>query len=257
MSEPQLNHVSIGPESGPAVVFLHGFAGDLTGWANLQVGLSASIRSIAFDLPGHGGSLDYPKTCNAVVAAKAVMADLNALDIEAVHLVGHSMGGAVASLIAMKQPDRVASLTLLAPGGFGPEINQSLLRNYARAEDADSIHVLLDQFFGWEFDVPKSLAEQIAVHRAKPGALAALQATAEAIIDGKVQKILPLAELGSLPIPIKVIWGTQDRVLPTRHSYSLPPRMAVHVFDRVGHMPHIEKGRDILALIRQNIKAAG
>lgn len=255
MQETKLNHSIMGPEKGPVVVFLHGFAGDLNGWANLQVGLSSSIRSIAFDLPGHGQSLDYPETCNAIVAAKAVVSDLLALGLTRVHLVGHSMGGAVASLIALRHPDLVASLTLIAPGGFGAEINQSLLRNYARASDVETIHMLLDQFFGWEFEVPSALAEHEAHHRARAGALTALQATAEAIIDGKVQKTLPLKEIGDLPMPIKVIWGTQDRVLPTRHSHKLPPMIAVHVFDRVGHMPHLEVGRQVLALIRQNVRA--
>ena len=256
MAETSLNHLVMGPDEGDVIVFVHGFGGDLTGWANLQVGLSTSMRTIAFDLPGHGGSLDYPKTCNAVVGAKAVLADLDAMGIDRFHLVGHSMGGAVASLIALRETDRVASMTLVAPGGYGFEINQSLLRNYAKATDVATIHMLLEQFFGWEADVPIALAEHAASLRARPGATEALQATAEAILDGKVQKTLPVAEIGALPMPIKVIWGTQDRVLPTRHSHKLPPMIAVHVFDRVGHMPHLEVGREVLALIRQNIRAA-
>lgn len=264
MADTQLHYVMTGPENGPengpndteTVVFLHGFGGDLVGWANMQVGLSGSMRTIAFDLPGHGGSLDFPQACNAMGAAKAVMADLDALGLRRIHLVGHSMGGAVASLIALRSPERVASLTLLAPGGFGYEINQSLLRSYARARDVDTIEMLLELFFGWEYDVPRSLAEYAAEQRKRQGATEALMQTAELILDGKVQKVLPLEELGALPMPIKVIWGTQDRVLPTRHGHKLPPMIAVHVFDRVGHMPHIEVGREVLDLIRQNVRAS-
>ena len=109
MQKSKLNYNAMGPEDGPVVVFLHGFAGDLNGWANLQVGLSSSMRTIAFDLPGHGYSLDFPEDCNAVVAAKAVMTELAEMALSRVHLVGHSMGGAVAALIALKQPDLVAS----------------------------------------------------------------------------------------------------------------------------------------------------
>lgn len=253
MAQTQLNHVQMGPEEGELVVFIHGFAGDLTGWGNLQVGLSSSIRSIAFDLPGHGGSLDYPESCNAMVAAKAIVTDLEALGEQRVHLVGHSLGGATASLIAFKKPELVASLTLLAPGGFGPEINHNLLRHYSKAKDVDQIHILLEQFFGWEFEVPKALAEQVAKYRENPGALDAVQATAEAIIDGNVQKCLPTAQFADFSFPVKVIWGTQDRVLPTRQSHKLPGVIATHVFERVGHMPHIEIPREVLALIRQNV----
>lgn len=255
MAQTKLNHVAMGKEDGPVVAFIHGFAGDHTGWANMQVGLSSSCYSIAFDLPGHGGSLSYPKTCNAAVAAKAVMDDLDALEVERVHLVGHSMGGATACLMALRNPQRVKSLTLIAPGGFGPEINQSLLRNYAKVTAAEQIHMLLEQFFGPEFDVPFALAERSADHRQREGALEALKATADAILDGKVQKTLPLDDLGALPMPIKVMWGVQDRVLPIRQSHNLPAMMGVHVFEKVGHMPHIEAGRRVLGLIRQNIRA--
>ncbi|MCT4654282.1 MAG: alpha/beta fold hydrolase [Cohaesibacter sp.] len=255
MAQTQLNYSLAGPESGELVVFLHGFAGDLNGWGNLQVGLSSSLRSVAFDLPGHGGSLDYPQTCNAVVAAKAVMDDLDAMGEERVHLVGHSMGGAVACLIAFRRPDLVASLTLLAPGGFGPEINHNLLRHYSKASNVKDIHILLEQFFGWEFEVPTALAELVAEHRQDPRALAAVQATADAILDGTGQKCLPTAQLADLPCPIKVIWGTQDRVLPTRQSHKLPGTIATHVFERVGHMVHLEAARECLFLIKQNVAA--
>ncbi|MCV6547092.1 MAG: alpha/beta fold hydrolase [Cohaesibacter sp.] len=255
MAQTQLNFVQMGPKTGDLVVFIHGFAGDLTGWGNLQVGLSSSLRSVAFDLPGHGGSLAYPHECNAMVAAKAILADLEALGERRVHLVGHSLGGAVATLMGFKQPELVASLTLLAPGGFGPEINHTLLRHYAKARDVEQIHILLEQFFGWDFDVPKSLAEHVATFRQTPGALEAVQATADAILDGKGQKCLPTAQLASFSCPVKVIWGTQDRVLPTRQSHKLPGLVATHVFEGVGHMPHLECAREVLALIRQNVAA--
>lgn len=251
----KLNYCEMGSGDGPVVVFLHGFAGDNSGWANLQIGLKQTARSIAFDLPGHGKSLDYPKDCNAVVAAKAVMEDLAALGIEKVHLVGHSMGGAVACLIAMRAPDMVASMTLVAPGGFGPEINSTLLRAYSQAEDAKTIHMLLEQFFGWEFDVPVALSEQVADYRKTEGALKALAVTAGAILDGKGQKCLPTEQLADMPFPIKLIWGDQDRILPYRQASGLPFNVAVHMFVQVGHMPHLEAGRSVLKLLKENIAA--
>lgn len=241
-------------DSGAPVILLHGFGGDRQSWQNIQTGLSTEKRSLAFDLPGHGEALDWPRIGNAGIAAKAVARSLEALDLPKVHLVGHSMGGAVAALVALKSPETVASLTLMAPGGFGPEINHRLLRRYAAATGTAEMEVLLEQFFGWEFKLPKFLAKTAAESRARPGAVATLEAIADEIIDGKVQKTLPRDELAALKLPIKVIWGTQDRVLPTRQAHKLPGIVATHIFERVGHMPHLEVPQEMVRLILQNAK---
>ncbi|WP_316860337.1 alpha/beta fold hydrolase [uncultured Cohaesibacter sp.] len=252
----RLNFVAMGPEEAEeTVLFLHGFAGDLIGWTNLQVGLAGSMRSIAFDLPGHGGSLQYPETCNAVVAAKAVIKEIEALGMDKVHLVGHSMGGAAAAILALKRPDLVKSLCLLSPGGFGVEINQALLRRYAVAEDVNAISILLEQFFGPAFRMPRALADHVASYRRQPDALAALGKTVDAILDGTGQKRLPLEEIAALPFPLKILWGRKDRVIPVSQVYELPEMFGVHLFGDAGHMVHLERPRATLALIRQNVRA--
>lgn len=247
-----LPYVERGSGEGAPIVFLHGFGGDASAWSAMQSMFESSRRTVAFDLPGHGKALGWPAIGNAAVSAKAVLASLDALSLEKVHVVGHSMGGAVAALVALKRPACAASLTLLAPGGFGPEINHKLLRRFAAATEAHEIEVLLEQFFGWEFDLPRMLARHVAEEHARPGASETLQAIAEEIIDGKVQKVLPLDELARLGMPIKIIWGTQDRILPTRQAHRLPGLMAAHVFERVGHMPHLEVPLEISRLILQN-----
>ena len=162
------------------------------------------------------------------------------------------MGGAAAAIAALQQPERFASLTLLAPGGFGPEINHKLLRRYASVSDAELMEILLEQFFGWEFRLPKFLAKTAVEARLRPGANATLEAIVEELLDGSVQKTLPVHDIANLPMPIKVIWGTQDRVLPTRQAHKLPGTIATHVFDRVGHMPHLEVPNEVVRLILQN-----
>lgn len=249
---PLREQAATGEDNGAPIVLLHGFGGDRQTWLNIQTGLAPRKRSIAFDLPGHGEALDWPRIGNAGIAAKAVTQSLEALEIPRVHLVGHSMGGAVAALIALRNPDLVASMTLLAPGGFGPEINHRLLRRYAVASDPEIMEVLLEQFFGWEFKLPKFLAKTAAESRARPGAAATLETIAGEIIDGTVQKTLPRDELAALTMPIKVVWGTQDRVLPTRQAHKLPGTVATHIFERVGHMVHLEIPKETTRLILQN-----
>ena len=236
------------------IVLLHGFAADNDTWMNVQTALAQHRRAVAFDLPGHGLSLGYP-IGNARAMADAVAASLDALDLPRVHLVGHSMGGAVASVLAMRRPTRVASLTLLAPGGFGPEINHRLLRAMARATEEHELQLLIEQFFGWEAKVPRMLATRIAEIRRDPAVIPPLAAILDAILDGDVQRTFDPARLAEIGCPVKVLWGTQDRVLPTRQSHRLPGVIATHVFERVGHMVHLEVPRETVRLIAENAAA--
>lgn len=227
------------PSDRIPLVLLHGFAGDAVGWTNLQLALASRRETIAFDLPGHGAALDWPEIGNAGKAAKAVTESLDALALRRVHLAGHSMGGAVAALIALRDPDRVASLTLFAPGGFGREINAGLLRAFAMARDATTIARLIGTFYGKGFRMPRRLAAAIAFDRSE-ARLEALGKVAEAILDGEGQKTVDLTRLAETGIPVKVIWGIADQVIPISQTENLPPEFALHRVPGVGHMPHQE-----------------
>ncbi|NBN66017.1 alpha/beta fold hydrolase [Pannonibacter tanglangensis] len=248
-SRASLPHHVQGDGAGAPIVLLHGFGGDHQTWLNIQTGLSTRRRTIAFDLPGHGKALDWPTIGNAGVSAKAVIRSLEALDLAPVHLVGHSMGGAVAALVAMRAPERVASLTLLAPGGFGTEINHKLLRRYAQTADEAALEPLLEQFFGFGFRMPRLFARHAAELRQRPGAIEALTTIVEDILDGDGQKTLPREALADLGMPVKLIWGRQDRVLPVHQADALPGTIACHLFDGMGHMPHLENPQAVIRLI--------
>jgi pyruvate dehydrogenase E2 component (dihydrolipoamide acetyltransferase) len=235
------------------VVLLHGFGASHAVWDAVVEEIGGARHMIAFDLPGHSGSLAHPAG-GAAVAAKAVCGELERRGFRRAHLVGHSMGGAAAALIALRAPDFAASLMLLAPGGFGREINSRLLRRYAAATDEAEIALLLEQFFGWENPLPAGIAAAQTRERQAEGASTALVQIAETFFDGDCQKVLPVADLGRLDFPIKVVWGTQDRVLPTLQAHRLPGRIAVHIFERTGHMLPYEIPSDIAHLILENTR---
>src|SRR5690606_39040719 len=102
-------------------------------------------------------------------AAQAILADLSARGLQRVHLAGHSMGGAVAALMAILEPARLASLTLLAPGGFGPEINHRLLTRYAAARDEAEIVACLEAMTGWFSPVSGETVASAVASRAVAG----------------------------------------------------------------------------------------
>ncbi len=153
------------------LVLLHGFGGIGAVWAPVLRRLDPDLPLVVYDLPGHGRSLDADGVGHAGVMAKAVLADLDRRGISSFHLCGHSMGGAISCLLALKVPDRVRSLTLLSPGGFGPQIHHDALRRYGSAVNEDELAL------GWAAMCapgarpdPGELA-LLAAARRRPGAL--------------------------------------------------------------------------------------
>lgn len=240
----------MGAGEGAPVVLLHGFGGSHAVWAPIQAQLAAETRTLACDLPGHGGSLDYPDAGPAKVAATAILADLEARGISAAHLVGHSMGGAIAALMAIFQPQRVASLTLLAPGGFGPEINQRLLKRYAAATDAATLEPVLEAMFGWFSSLPEGLAAELIAARGAPGTAEKLREMAQGLARDGRQGMLPRDRLEALAMPVTVVWGGLDNVLPARHAEGLPAHYTVRLFPDLGHMLPEEAPDEMLDIIR-------
>lgn len=233
------------------VVLVHGFGASGRTWRRVQNLLRHP--TLAVDLPGHGRSLGVMPHGSAGRAAKALAGTLAARGLEKIHLVGHSMGGAVAALVSLRQPEQVASLTLLAPGGFGPEINHRLLRRYAAASAFDELEMIWEQFFGWNAALPREDLKALVAERRRPGALEALSEIVDRLIDGERQGVLDRHALGSAPFPTKVLWGTQDRVLPTRQAHRLPGTIAGHIFEGVGHMLHLEVSEAVARLIDDNV----
>lgn len=250
----QLHAIEMGEGRGTPVVFLHGFGGTAASWHAVQRAISAEHATMAFDLPGHGASLDYPDAVTARHFAQSVVADLNSRDIPGAHLVGHSMGGATAALVAALAPEKVASLTLLAPGGFGPEINGRLLRRYAAAGTHDALATALEGMFGWRNPVPEEMIRRDLDLRRKEGQPERLDAILARMMKDGLQGTIPRDFLQAFTMPVTVAWGRLDNVLPVYQSDGLPSHFAVHRFDGAGHMLVEEIPDEVIRLISTTVR---
>jgi pyruvate dehydrogenase E2 component (dihydrolipoamide acetyltransferase) len=242
-------------EGGVPLVFLHGFGSTHANWNVIQAAFAGSRRTIAYDLPGHGGSLQssakpYPKAM-----AQAILADLAGRGVKDFHLAGHSLGGSISCLIAFVAPASVSSMTLLAPGGFGSEVNGRLLARFAAARDADTVRNCLEEMFGWSNPVSEHSVAFRTEMRQKPRQTEALVTLCENIARNGRQGAIPREQIAALDMPVKVLWGTQDRVLPTRQAHRLPGHIAGHIFEETGHMLVEEIPDAVIRLIRENIRA--
>jgi 3-oxoadipate enol-lactonase len=105
----QLAYEVSGEVDAPAMLLLHALGERRTSWAAVTDRFVASYRVFALDLRGHGDS-DWPGTYSFELMRDDVLGALDQLDLDSVTLIGHSMGGVVAYLVAIAQPDRIERL---------------------------------------------------------------------------------------------------------------------------------------------------
>ena len=174
---------------------------------------------------------------------------LDAVGIERAYLVGHSMGGALALLFAMRNPERVTGLTLLAPAGLGPEINMDFIDGFIGAAKRKEMRAVLEFLVADPAAISRDMINDVLKYKRLDGVEQALRRLAEGLFPGGRQKTLELDDLARMPVPISVIWGRNDRILPVGHADHLPDRVEVHRLEGVGHMPHMEASAEVNRLI--------
>lgn len=120
------------------IVLLHGFAADLNSWRGLFAGASLGHPILAIDLPGHGNS---PRTVPESIDDIAIAAEttLASLGVTSCLLAGHSLGGAVATIVAARGVVDVRSLLLISSGGLGPQVNGAFIKGLVGAKSEASI----------------------------------------------------------------------------------------------------------------------
>lgn len=249
-------HARVKGTGAPALVLLHGFGGGTDDWYDIQPNLARDRQVLAYDLPGHGRSLAHPAAGVAPAMAKAILADLAARGLERVHVVGFSMGGAVACLMGLRDQARVASLTLLAPGGFGPDIAGPLMDRFASPPDADALRKVMNAMAapGYAFDT-KYVAALAALRRIE-GQPEILSRIAGMIARDSRQGEIPRAALQTLAMPVTVVWGTADPVLPYSQSSGLPDGWTLVTVPGAGHMLPVEARRTVVSAVRATVARA-
>ncbi|NPA31553.1 MAG: alpha/beta fold hydrolase [Chloroflexi bacterium] len=243
---------------GPAVVFLHGFAGGRGQWHTyLPLVAAAGFRAYAVDLPGHGQSPPLTtRPASALAWAETVHAWIDARIPPPVHLVGHSLGGYLALAYAARAASRVASLTLFAPLTAGQAIRWPA-RLWVRVGNLapwlperwpPGVATLLRVAYWFYPDAwhmrPSQRARRVAeVAGMSPRAVWAL---------GRVPDIRP--RVAGLPVRTWVVGGARDRVLdPASYTVlgELLPHSRVWLLPRAGHIPHLTAAETLQqALVR-------
>jgi pimeloyl-ACP methyl ester carboxylesterase len=258
--------------SGPAILLIHGIGDNSTTWATVQAKLAQRFTVIAVDLLGHGQS-DKPRADYSAAAYANGMRDLLAvLDIERVTVIGHSLGGGVAMQFAYQFPQLVDRLVLVGAGGVTKDVN-IVLRLASLPMGSEALALLrlplmlpavqiAGRTFGTVFgstglgrNLPDVL--RIMADLPEPMASSAFSRTLRAVVDwrGQIVTMLDRCYLTE-SIPVQIIWGTQDVVVPVSHArmaHAAIPGSRLEIFERSGHFPFHDDPDRFIEVVEQFI----
>ncbi len=239
------NLVGLGPANfSVPLVLLHGFCEDSSLWDGL-IPLLSGIPILVIDLPGFGES-DLPKTADMAAYSSAVLAALDAFNIQHCVLVGHSLGGYVALEFAARHGDRLAGLGLFHSHPFPDDEARKNARmrgiEMLRAGKRDLyVSQLFPNLFAPTFAQAHPEVVQAMIEKGK-------QQPVEGII-GALQAMMGRADtqetLKKCTCPVLFFLGAEDGIVPVDQALKaamLPDIAQVEVLDGIGHMGMFEAG---------------
>jgi pimeloyl-ACP methyl ester carboxylesterase len=254
--------------SGPVLVLIHGILGSRRSWAQLMSLLVQDFTVIAPDLLGHGDSAK-PRGDYSLGAHAGRLRDLlDALEVERVTLVGHSLGGGVAMQFVWLFPQRCERLVLVASGGLGRDV--SLILRAPTLPGAEWVLPLVSQ--PWLLRGGELLAGQLRRVGLRSGpdleelwrgyvslgdaeTRRAFLATIRTVVDPGGQSVSALEWLPALArTPTLLVWGDRDRLIPVAHAVAAQqaiPGSRLEVFERAGHLPHLSDPPRFAALLQE------
>jgi pimeloyl-ACP methyl ester carboxylesterase len=240
-----------GPANGRLVVLVHGFSVPYYIWdPTFPALVAAGLRVLRYDLYGRGYSdrPDLPYTMELFV--RQLKGLLEALQVKSpVDLVGLSMGGPISAGFTDHHPKRVRKLCLLDPAGFQagrsvlyrlislPGVGEILIGLFARlllASNQPGDFYMPEKFPGY----PEQFLPQMQYQGYRRAILSTLRVGPLGGLSATYQRV------AALGLPVLLIWGRQDRLVPFRLSENarrIFPQAEFHAIDRAGHIAHYER----------------
>jgi pimeloyl-ACP methyl ester carboxylesterase len=234
--------------AGPPIVLIHGLAGSANGFYKLFFGLARRFRRVlAPDLPGHGFSPLPLHGPNSVRAQVDVLVEfLEKVAAEPCVVVGNSLGGAMAMTLAAEQPARVRALVLVSPAGA--RFTREQLVELERAMDIRTVEEARRFTRRLFHRVPLSMHLFAAELRKMYG----IPPVKAAFADAKELGHLSPEVLAKIRTPTLLLWGGSDRLLPEQSVEYFRAHFSaarVEVVPRFGHVPQMERPRELLSRI--------
>jgi len=253
------------PGCGRPLVLLHGLMDCSGGWKTFIARTHRPV--VAFDLPGMGLS-ERPTRPQLSAYAEDLAAGIDCLGLHDFTLVGHSLGGAVATALAELVPHEVAALVLLAPSCFGritaselcsAPVVKHILRHalpLALANPVTATGIYMAMANGRMPDRALLGRLRSSALRTTAGVQMAVKATADA---GRSKDAFFRRQVGYHG-PVRALWGSKDLVVSGSHAEGVLtafPQARITVWEGMGHHPQRERAADLTDFVERAAARAG
>jgi 3-oxoadipate enol-lactonase len=246
------------------MLMIQGLGADSRGWALQRMAFRRRFRCVTVDNRGVGGTAGAPRPFSLEQMAEDAIAVLDAEGIERAHVMGASMGGAIAQVLAVRHPDRMHSLVLACTACRNPEWRRELLTEWAEAVDARGMSAMAGEGLRWlvgprlqrRFGVWLNLMARVVLGTTPENFVAQVEAILA--VDDSMR-----FELEGLQAPTLVITGTQDLLTPlgdAEELHELIPKSQLFELRGAGHALMVEApnafNRAVLEFLEQVVVPA-
>ena len=237
------------------ILFIHGLGSASDRWMKIPDALSSDFHSMAIDLPGFGES-DKPSSVDYTIDQfrKFVISFLRETSSpnEKTTLIGHSLGGYIASEIAIQNQDHVKQLVLIDSSGMlnqpTPILNEYL--NAAMNPTKDNVRKAFEKMVADPSRIPSQLVDGFIRRINMPNAKNAFRST----LTNSATTQIGLERLPQInKIPTLILWGAYDKVIPLDHSKLFNDAIndaQLEIIDDAGHAPFAEKPDQVTEILK-------
>jgi pimeloyl-ACP methyl ester carboxylesterase len=237
------------------ILFIHGLGSAADRWMKIPEALSSDFHSVAVDLPGFGES-DKPANVEYTIDLfrKFIISFQKAISIhdEETSLIGHSLGGYIASEIAIQNQNQVKKLVLIDSSGM---LNQPtpILEEYLSAAmnpSRDNVRKAFEKMVVDSSRISPQLVDGFIRRMNMPNAEYAFKST----LANSAETQIGFDRLRQINgIPTLILWGVHDKVIPIEHSKIFKEAIEnskLEIIDDAGHAPFAEKPDQVYEILR-------
>ena len=148
----------------------------------------------------------------------------------------------------------MATLSLIASASLGAEINAAFIDGFVRASRRRDAVEVLNLLVHDPALVSRTMVEDVLRYKRLDGVPATLARFAEEWFPQGQQRADLGEAVAALKLPVQIIWGREDRIIPVAHGEALSARLRVHILEQTGHLPHMERAGEVNRLLKRLVE---